>query len=297
MISIAVFVFGLAVGSFLNAFMYRLEVQQKLRQISHDRGKTDVTVLRKRSFCPSCSHQLAWHDLIPLLSFLLLQGRCRYCKAKISFQYPLVELATAFLFLSLFLLSPWLGQGVDNLVSPSFYVTVHLAYLWVLVSALVVIFVYDLKHFLIPDKILFPVISLTLLWRAFEQLEFGISNLFRISNFEFWISLPLVQSIAAGIGASLFFFAIYVLSKGKAMGFGDVKLALFMGLFLGFPAILVALAVAFTVGALVGLAFIVLGKKTMRSEVPFGPFLVAGTLAALFWEGQIVDLYLRLLIV
>ena len=272
MISFAVFLFGLAIGSFLNAFIYRLEVQQKLRPIPHGRKKASITVMSGRSFCPSCSHTLAWYDLIPLLSYILLKGRCRYCKAKISFQYPLVELATGILFV-LVLLKLGLVFSV-----------LELFYLWAIASFLMVIFVYDLKHFLIPDKVLYPATLVAGLWYV-------------VSSMAGWIPMyQILNTIYSAVGAAGFFLAIFLVSRGRAIGFGDVKLALFMGLFLGFPAILVALAIAFASGALVGLALIFLKKKTMRSEVPFGPFLIVGTFVALFWGEPLVNFYMNLIL-
>ena len=291
MISFAVFLFGLAAGSFLNAFIYRLEVQQKLRLLPRDREKASVTWMHGRSFCPSCSHTLAWYDLIPLVSFALLRGKCRYCAKPISAQYPLVEFATGVLFvfvlLKLHLVIPTPSglktlQGLNDLVSLSFPQILELFYLWAIVSFLVVIFVYDLKHFIIPDKVLYPALGLVVLWRLL--LHFQIA--------ENVISLGFLQAGLAGFGAAGFFLAIYLLSKGRAMGFGDVKLALFMGLFLSWPNILVAMSLAFGAGAIVGLVLIFLKRKTMRSEVPFGPFLIAGTFAALFWGEPLVDWYL-----
>ncbi|OHA68828.1 MAG: hypothetical protein A3J68_02365 [Candidatus Wildermuthbacteria bacterium RIFCSPHIGHO2_02_FULL_48_16] len=260
MVSFIVFLFGLVVGSFLNSVIYRL-------------GKGE-SALKGRSYCPQCKHPLSWQDLIPLLSFALLQGKCRYCKAHISWQYPLVELATGIVFVVLY-----------NLVSLSFSQVFQVPYFFAVASLLVVIFVYDLKHYLIPDKILYPAIGLVLAWRAFEILNLESWDLFRISNLGYSI-LP-----------TLFFLAIFLVSRGTWMGFGDVKLALFMGLFLGWPNVLVALFVAFTLGAAVGVALILLKKKGLRSQVPFGPFLIGGTFAALFFGEAIAHWYLDLLMV
>jgi len=256
MVSFLVFVFGLAVGSFLNSVIFRFE-----------QGKSAFV---GRSSCPQCSHALAWYDLVPLLSFLLLQGKCRYCKKQISWQYPLVELATGILFV---------------LVFRHLNFEFGLLYLWVIVSLFILIFVYDLKHFIIPDQVVYSGIGVAFLYRVFEIWNFGDWDLFRISNFEFRILAP------------LFFLAIYLLSRGRWLGFGDVKLAILMGLFLGWPNILVALFFAFFFGALVGLSLIFLKRKTMKSEVPFGPFLVAGTFIALFWGEHIVNWYLSLVLV
>jgi leader peptidase (prepilin peptidase) / N-methyltransferase len=297
MILFLVFLLGLTIGSFLNAFIYRLEVQHGLRVIPRDREKANVTVMQGRSFCPQCGHTLAWQDLIPLLSFLLLLGKCRYCQRSISWQYPLVEIATALLFVLLFFFTmPWLGQGVENLTRLSFTQLVELLYLWAVASALLVIFVYDLKYYLIPDKVLYLAITAVLFWRGFEFLDFGSWDLFGIWNLEFGIFAPLVQAILAGLGASLFFLLIYIISNGRAMGFGDVKLAFLLGLFLGWPAILVALFSAFCLGAIVGVALIALKKKGLKSEVPFAPFLIVGTAIAYFFGSSIVNFYMNLIL-
>ena len=266
MIFLVVFIFGLAVGSFLNAFIYRLEVRDGFTP--NPQGSKDLLhkLLTGRSQCPLCAHTLAWHDLIPLLSFILLYGKCRYCKKKISFQYPLVELGIGILFL---------------LISvSSFMHIVELFYLWTIASLLTVIFVYDLKHFIIPDKILYPAILLSSMWYVLAGVQ-GIIQPYEI-----------LHAIYSGLGAAGFFLAIYIFTKGRAMGFGDVKLALFMGLFLSWPNILVALSVAFGTGAIVGLVLMLLKRKTMRSEVPFGPFLILGTFTALFLGEKLVDFYL-----
>src|SRR3989344_3516594 len=251
MVSFIVFLFGLVVGSFLNSVIYRL-------------GKGE-SALKGRSYCPQCKHPLSWQDLIPLLSFALLQGKCRYCRAKISWQYPLVELGTATLFVVIFNFQ----FSIFNEFSVFQFST--LFYLWVIASLLVVIFVYDLKHYIIPDKVLYPAIALAFFWRLLESIVNVIPNL--IGDPALWIPAfaGMTGMVLAGLGAGAFFFAIYALSKGRAMGFGDVKLALFMGLFLGWPNVLVALFVAFTLGAAVGVALILLKKKGLRSQVPFGP--------------------------
>jgi len=281
MVSFFVFLLGLVVGSFLNAFIYRLEVQQGMRQVAHNRKKSEATVWRGRSFCPSCGHALAFTDLLPLLSFVLLKGRCRHCKGKISLQYPVVELATGLLFVAV------LSLVVENLTKLSFPQVAQILYLWVIASALIVIFVYDLKHYIIPDKVLYPTIGLVVAWDLLLSFG-GVDNLTKLS---------FAGAVLSGIGAAGFFFAIYILSKGKWMGFGDVKLALFMGLFLGFPGIVTALFAAFLTGALVGVALVASSKKRMRSEVPFGPFLVAGTIIAFFFGEQLFNIYLSFLLV
>ena len=241
---IFIFFFGLTVGSFLNSIIYRL--------------RSGESFLFKRSFCPHCQHQLSWQDLIPIFSFLILRGKCRYCSQKISLQYPLVELATGLLFVSFFIF--------------------HFSFfIFIIACFLIIIFVYDLKYYLIPDKIIYPAIAVTFLYQ-----------LFRISDFKL-----LVNPLLSALPASLFFLTIVLVSRGKWMGVGDIKLAFFIGLFLGWPNILVALFLAFFIGAIIGVGLIVTGKKTLKSEVPFGPFLVAGTFMAMFWGQNIINWYLN----
>ena len=254
----SVFLFGLATGSFLNCIIYRLH--------------TGESFFSGRSYCPHCQHILSWQDLIPVFSFLILKGKCRYCSQKISWQYPLVELSTALLFVLIFNL-----QSISTLSQ-----SITTLYLFIISSFLIVIFVYDLKHYIIPDKVIYSAIGIVFLYQLFRIWNFGNWDLFRISNLGF------------GILPSLFLLAIILLSGGKWMGLGDFKLAFFMGLFLGFPNILVALFLAFFIGAIIGLGLIALGKKTLKSEIPFGPFLVTGTFIALFWGRVIIDWYLSL---
>src|SRR3989344_2468933 len=245
-----IFIFGLIVGSFLNSVIYRLEQGQSF--------------IKGRSFCPHCKHQLSWQDLIPVFSFLILKGRCRYCQKTISWQYPLVEFFTGILFILIFFYA-------SNIPYSIFYILISCFF--------IVIFVYDLKHYIIPDKVIYPAIVAAFLFRIWN---FGNWDLFGILNLVF------------GILPSLFFLAIIIFSQGKWMGLGDFKLAVLMGLFLGWPDIIVALFSAVFLGAIIGIGLIISKEKTLKSEVPFGPFLVFGTFLALFWGGKIINFYLNL---
>lgn len=248
-----IFLLGLAIGSFLNCVIYRLE-----------EGKS---FLRGRSFCPHCKHSLSWQDLIPLFSFLILRAKCRYCQQKISWQYPLVELATGLLFVLLF----W-----------EFGLILDFGF-WILISCfLLVIFVYDLKHYIIPDRVVFPAMAIAAIYNVWRS-DLPIIDIWKSDLF------------ASAIGAAGFFLAIVLISKGKWMGIGDIKLAFLMGLILGFPNILVALFLAFFMGAIIGTGLIILKKKGLKSEVPFGPFLIAGLFLALFSGNEIISWYLNLI--
>ncbi len=277
-----VFVFGLAVGSFLNCVIYRMEMRGKGGITSFSQGRSRMKAfgfLRGKSFCPHCKHTLGCWDLIPIFSFLILKGKCRYCQQKIAFQYPLVEIATALLFLQIFNFSAFGGPAVgwqspQNLLNICFLLLVS--------CFLLVIFVYDLKHYIIPDKVIFPAIIIALIY-----------NLFQLFTTRYPLSTVL-NNLYAAFGAAAFFLAIVLVSRGKWMGLGDVKLAFFMGFLLGFPNILVALFLAFLIGAIIGVGLILAKRKHLKSELPFGPFLVTGTFIALFWGQAIAYWYLNL---
>jgi len=272
-IYVIVFVFGLCMGSFLNCLVYRLE---KAEGLVKGGAKKKTGFLSGRSYCPKCKHKLGVLDLLPVVSFVMLRRKCKYCKEKISFQYPLVEILVGVLFVFI------LSRLTDGFLMISIGLIPGLLYFVIVFSLLAVIFLYDLKHYIIPDIIIYPTIAIVLLLRIVGFIIFGFNS-------------PIVSVLISAIVASMFFFLIWLVSRGRWMGFGDVKLAFFMGLFLGWPNILVALFLAFLIGAFVGIISMSLGKKKLKSEVPFGPFLIMGTFIALFWGAQLVSWYLNFL--
>jgi leader peptidase (prepilin peptidase)/N-methyltransferase len=253
------FIFGLAIGSFLNLVIYRL-----------DTGKS---IIKTRSHCPYCKKTLSWFELIPLMSFILQKGKCTKCHKKISQQYPLVELATGILFV----LCIW--YFFPNFLLSAFY--------FLFSSILVIIFVYDLKHYIIPDQVIYPAVFVALIFNLIKDLTSSCSLL--------TVHCSLLNGLLAALAAGAFFLAIVLVSKGKWMGVGDIKLALFMGLVLGWPKILVALFLAFLIGAFASIILIILKKKTLKSEIPFGPFLAGGTIIAIFWGNVLINWYLGLM--
>ncbi|MDX9892818.1 MAG: prepilin peptidase [Patescibacteria group bacterium] len=221
----------------------------------------DKSFLNGRSFCPDCRQQIAWYDNIPLLSFMILRGRCRHCRQQISWQYPAVELATGLIFIWLYYSSGLNIKLFAHLVFASF---------------LILIFVYDLKYYQILDRISLPAICLALIFNLY--LGFDFSNLL----------------LGALIGSG--FFAVQFFgSKGKWVGDGDIRLGALMGLILGWQILLVALFIAYLVGAAVGLFLIVTDKKKMSSALPFGPFLSGATLVAMIYGKQLLSWYLNLI--
>ena len=257
MILVSSFVAGLVFGSFLNVVI--------------DRLKNGRNVVFGRSFCPKCKTQLKWYDLIPIGSFIYLFGRCRYCREKISWQYPLVEILSGLIWISVFYKVFGLEFGIWDLFRISdfeFRIFEYIYYIFVL-SALLIIAVYDFKWRIIPDKIIYPAVFIALIYNT--------SSAFKLLNFEIFI-IPILTAAAA----FLFFFLIYFFSRGSAMGLGDAKLALLIGLFLKPFLAIVAFTLAFIVGAAFGIILIGLGKKTLKSQIALGPFLILGTIITFF---------------
>jgi len=262
----AVIAFGLGViiGSFLNVYIYRFHTGKSLSGSSH---------------CLSCGSPLAWYDLFPLFSYLALRGRCRQCGCKIPARYFLVELTTGLLFAGALLIT------ADIL---------ELFILWFIFSVMVVITVYDYYHFIIPD-------SLTLTLLA------AVSTLIGYQWFVSDGSLSeIAVAIAAALAGSAFFLALWLVSKGAWLGFGDVKLAVPLGLLVGATQVFSFVVLSFWIGAgvslfILGIAWLLeRGKRhlqlperglTMKSAVPFAPFMVASSLVIIFTHFNALALF------
>jgi leader peptidase (prepilin peptidase)/N-methyltransferase len=245
-------VYGLLIGSFINAWTYRLP-----------RG---ISIARGRSFCPRCSARIRWYDNVPLVSWALLHGRCRDCGARISVRYPLVEGLTAALF-----------AGVAAMDGVAWLLVPHLLF----VAALVFVSEVDVEERIIPDVIILPVAAA------------GLVMMMVIKPARWW------EWPVAAFGAGLFLFVIaevYERVRGVAgMGMGDVKMALCMGAYLG-VAVIPAFFIAFVVGAIAGVALVLVTDKTGKSAIPFGPFLAAGAVVALFAGRPLIHAYLHLVL-
>jgi len=266
-----VFIFGLIIGSFINALEYSLRKKKKISRL--------------HSECPKCHHKLTTIDLIPLVSYFALQGRCRYCKKPISAQYPIVELFTAIIFALLynrFMPTYNLVQGQFKEVILYGQIITFVFWLFI-ASCLILITITDIKEMIIPDEIIYPAIIISLIYALTIPFANG-----RGSS-QILESLPyLLLALAVSSG---FFFLLIVVSKGNWMGGGDVKLAAVMALALSWPNILVAMMVAFILGSIFGVGAIVLKKKKFADVIPFGPFLVIGTIAAALWGDLILNFY------
>jgi leader peptidase (prepilin peptidase)/N-methyltransferase len=284
MIYIFLFVFGTIIGSFLNVVILRYN--------------TGESLIFSGSRCFSCGKKLSWYELIPIFSFLIQGGKCRECKSKISLQYPLVEALTGIVFVLIFWKVLNFGFEIWNLfgiwdlefgilaLSRKIIFTI---YLWLVFSLLILIAVYDLRHQIIPNAFVYTLIILSLFAVFFEtwDLEF-VWDL----GFGIW---KLAERIFAGFGMFAFFGLLWRLSKGQWMGLGDAKLALAIGWLLGFVKGLFALLFSFWFGAALGvfLLLFIPKKFTLKSRIPFGPFLCFGTILALLWGDKFLEVYLR----
>lgn len=223
------------------------------------RQPKEISIAQGRSFCPRCKHQIAWYDNIPLFSYLFLGGKCRNCKKKISLRYPLIEVASGIGFVLIFVSTHNLVQIILNLA---------------VFSILLSIFVTDVEHQIIPDDFVFFGILVVLL-----QLILNTSYQILYTNF-----------LAAFLAASVLML-IHLLTKGRGMGLGDVKFAVFGGLIIGLKLLPVWLFLSFLTGGMVGI-ILILGKRArLKDKIAFGPFLIIGIALAIFFGDSILRFY------
>lgn len=233
---------GLIFGSFSTAFSYRFP-----------RG---INFVKGRSFCDKCKRQIAWYDNLPLISFILLGGRCRACRKRILIRYPLIELGIATFFLVTYLVAAGCPVNASPIclwkasLGLTFYPVVFFVFL---LTSLV--FIIDLEKRIIPDELVFIALAITTL------------SLIFVGGDQFYLRL------LSAVGASFALLLIHLLTRGRGMGLGDVKFALLPGLFLGWPLALVWLFASFLTGAIVAIILILLGRAKGKDKIAFGPFL------------------------
>ncbi|MCL5675662.1 MAG: prepilin peptidase [Patescibacteria group bacterium] len=295
------FVIGLCLGSFLNVLI--------------DRWPNDKS-LKGRSHCDYCKKTLGLVDLIPVVSFIVLRGRCRRCHKKLSWQYPLVELGAGLLFVLTFYLFRHypvsFGQTsflIDNVI-PAEIPFFNLLFIMVLLPFLIAIFMIDLKYSLILDRVIMPVIYLTLGFYVFEVFYYGFRGYHALLlnplgkylvgvNNQYFYSLvlrfaqPLIVSLAVGIFVALFFVLLIIISRGRGLGLGDIRLGFWLGLLLGYPKIITGLFLSFFLGGIAAFILLVLRRKKFGETVPLAPFLIIGTYISLFFGNQIITWYMQ----
>lgn len=258
MFEILIFIFGTSIGSFLNVVILRYGTGMGLGG---------------RSMCSSSGKTLQWFELIPVMSFLLQKGRSRYTGVKLSWQYPIVEIVTGFLFV----LSFWYTRSISSFFEiQSFLIT----FLFCLLSSclLVLIAVYDYRHMIVPNEFVYPFIFLAL------------GSLF-VSISPFSVVLPTISNALAGPVVAFPFVLLWLVSGGRWMGFADAKIALAIGWFVGVSSGFAAVFISFWVGAVVGVIVLLSTKKEKRNnlKIPFAPFLLTGLILVVLYNINILS--------
>lgn len=274
------FIFGLAIGSFLNVVSLRYEPGNKV---------FDLKIINGRSNCLHCHTKLKWYELIPLLSFIIQLGKCRSCGNKLSWQYPIVELLSGLIFV----LVPY------TLVDSGY--TLMAILIWILIFLLFLLLsIIDFRHYIIPDSInlSLAILGVILVFLPTTNYQLLTTNSFMghyslLFDFSFLSSIWLNHIFAAFI-AMAFVAAIIILSRGRGMGWGDFKLVGALGLIFGWPDILMILFLSFIVGSIFVLPLLIKKQKTMKDVVPFGPFLIIASTLTFFLGYQIIDGYFKL---
>ncbi len=258
--AVLVFAFGACVGSFLNVCVYRMP--------------RELSLVRPPSHCPSCKHPIRWRDNIPILGWILLGGRCRDCRERISPRYMLVEALTGGLFLAAWLRDPGWGVMVD----------------WILIAGLITATFIDFEFYIIPNEITYGgVVAGAVLSAIFPG---------RFHGAETWLGGLLQALLGIIVGGGILMLVAWAGEKvfrKEAMGMGDVKLMGMVGAFLGWRSILFTLLIASLVGSIVGISLMMLERKGKSDPIPFGPYLALGALVWIFWGPTIVEWYLGLL--
>ncbi len=256
---VVVFLFGTVLGSFLNVVIFR-----------HNSGRT----FGGRSGCMTCARNLEWYELVPIFSYVFQGGKCRKCRTPISFLYPAVELGMGIIVLFIFARFVFF---LPNAVGNFLYFTL---FYMLTFSIMTVISGYDLRHKIVPNNLVYPLIVIAFLGLFLS--DYGV----------FHFHAATLSAIAAGPIVALPLFVLWAVSKGEWLGFGDVKLAVAIGLLLGVDRGFSALILSFWIGAIVGI-IILLSKGSLsarKMQIPFVPFLVLGTLIAFFFDLGVMNL-------
>jgi leader peptidase (prepilin peptidase)/N-methyltransferase len=279
---IYVFLIGLAFGSFINALVWRLSEQLDSagnRKKLSKTQKKDLSIVTGHSMCPNCQHRLAAKDLIPVFSWLMLKGRCRYCHKPISIQYPAVELTTASLFALSYAFWPYTLDGNEWFIFTGYLVAL---------ICLIAMAVYDIKYTILPSRLIYiaglsyalPLLLVGLIDK--DNIRFGMAVLSGVLYFAIFFSIFIASYWANKKG----------LSGKDWLGYGDVRLAFLLGLIVGDP-ILVFFAIFFAslIGIIVTLPSMLSKKVGLTSQIPFGPFLIAGAIVTFWWGDYILNWY------
>lgn len=256
---LVLFCLGAAVGSFISVLLYRLHSKQK-------------GILTGRSKCRDCEKPLSPLDLIPIASYLMLRGKCRYCNKEISYMYPVLEMVTGGLFALLFLKFPFLNNALQFSGQELGLYLLYGFYAFVLIFT----FFYDLHYLEISDEILLPAILVAL-----------------IATLGFPVTPHITDALIGGLIGTAFFGFQYLISKGTWVGLGDLRMGAFMGVILGWKLVLVALFVSYMLGSVVAIFVAAKKKKFKGVKIPFAPILATGTFVTIFFGESLMSWYLR----
>ena len=275
MVYLALGLFGLSLGSFVNALVWRLHAQDEV-MASKPKGVgkklKQLSVVRGRSMCMHCQHELAPKDLIPVVSWLMLRGKCRYCGHKID-DSPIIELLLPILFVASYLVWPYETNGWS-----AGEITMFVAWLGIL-TGFVALAYYDIKWYLLPDRIVAPITILAVLLVVARAATYNDG-------------MVLVDALAGAATIAGLFFGLWYISNEQWIGGGDVKLAPALGLLAGGPFLaLFLIFLAAVLGTLAAIPLLLARNYSAKSMVPFGPFLIVATVIILLWGGQIMDWY------
>ena len=265
MLVVILLVLGLGFGSFVNALVWRLRQQET--------KTSNPSIVNGRSMCPSCRHQLAARDLVPIFSWLSLSGRCRYCHQPISAQYPLVEAIAAVVFVSSYIFWPVALHGAGQI---DLFVT------WLAASiGLLALAIYDSRWMILPSKIIYPAAAVAIAGRLAYVIGFESAKIHAAIT---WI---LGIAVASGL-----FWVLFTVSSGKWIGYGDVRLGLVTGTLLASPAkSFLMIFVASLAGSVFILPQLLAGRRKADSKLSYGPFLIAATFIVLLFGDSIINYY------
>jgi leader peptidase (prepilin peptidase) / N-methyltransferase len=286
MIIILIALLGVALGSFVNALEWRVYLREQLtgdsghgkklaksKKQKDEKRRAKYSITKGRSMCPECRHELAASDLVPVLNWIFLKGRCRYCQKPISIQYPAVELVTAGLLTTSYVLWPYTFEtGISYAVFS----------LWTVALVLgVALAVYDLKRMVLPNRLVYPFTAVCAVFLGVLSLQAESTN-------------TLTSGLIGAAMFSGFFYLLYQISGGKWIGGGDVRLAVGLGLLLGWQKSILALMLAAYAGTAVIAVLVVIKKYHRKMKLPFGPFLLVAAYLAVLFGQQCIDWYMRI---
>lgn len=249
---ILISLYGLLIGSFLNVCIYRIPREE--------------SIVFPSSHCPNCGANLKWYDLLPVFSFIVQRGKCRYCGEKVSPQYPIIELLNSIIYLIIYI---------------KFGFALEFFFYAIIFSLLIVITIIDLQHMIIPDILVVLILGITIIYKILSYILYSKSP-------------ELLYSIGGLVLSGTLFILIIIVSKG-GMGGGDVTLIGVLGFILGIKKIFLTIFLSFLLGAIISVFLLIMKIKGRKDPIPFGPFIILGFFIVVFWGEKLISWYVSLL--